>query len=170
MARPAQRILGLDPSLRGTGMAVIELSGERVTVIAWTTVRNPAPWPHSRCLRRLFETLGEQISAHRPNAAAVESPFFGRNARTAMALGEARGAILAACATRDLPVYEYAPRQVKLAVAGRGSATKEQVQHMMRVLTGFQEEASEDEIDAMAVALCHAHRARPAGRNEARPL
>ncbi len=170
MARPAQRVLGLDPSLRATGLAVIETSDARTRVVWRKTARCPATWPHSRCLRKLREAVVEAIDAAHPSAAALESLFFSRNVRTAISLGEARGVILAACAEREVPVFEYAPRDVKRAVTGHGGATKEQVRRMIRVLTDLSGETSEDESDALAVALCHAHRSRGLPRNIARPV
>lgn len=170
VARPAQRVLGLDPSLRATGLAVVETADGQAIVVARETARCPSAWPHSRCLRKLREIIEKVINESRPSAAAIESLFFSRNVRTAMALGEARGVILAACASRDVPVFEYAPREVKRAVTGHGGATKEQVRRMIRVLTGFAGEMSEDESDALAVALCHAHRFRGAHRDAARSV
>jgi len=160
MAREAQRVLGVDPSLRGTGLAVIEVVGDGLRVLALETVRNPTSWPHTRCLGRILEAIQRLIGAQGPSEAAIESPFVGRSYRTALVLGEARGVVLAACAVQALPVYEYAPREVKLALTGRGSATKEQVQRMLRAWIGAAPTMREDEADAIAVALCHAHRAR----------
>ncbi len=165
MPATPRRILGIDPSLRATGLAVIETTGARATVTRRATVRIPAAWPHSRALLRLRQAVEACLAEETPAAAAIESPFFSRNARTALALGEARGVIIAACAAAGVPVFEYAPRAVKRAVTGRGAAPKEQVQRMIRALTGYEGEATEDETDAIAAALCHAHRrAGDAGR------
>lgn len=166
MVRPApQRILGVDPSLRASGLAVIEVApGGVASVRRCQTVRNPPALSHAECLRRLWEALQALLDADVPSAAAIESLFFSRNVRTAIALGEVRGVILACCAAADVPVFEYAPRDVKRAVTGRGDASKEQVHRMVRALTGFDGFAGEDETDALAVALCHVQRAAgPAG-------
>ena len=165
MGMEPQRILGVDPSLRASGIAVIETAGGAASVRHWETVRNPPALRHSECLRRLHDAIAARLAADRPAAAAIESLFFSRNVRTAITLGEVRGVILACCAAAKVPVFEYAPRDVKRAVTGRGEASKEQVQRMVRALTGFRGQATEDETDAMAVALCHAQRRGPdAGR------
>lgn len=153
-----RRILGMDPSLRATGLAIVETAGGRATVVCRETVRIPASWTHSRALHRLRQAVEARLASEAPAAAAIESPFFSRNARTALALGEARGVLLAACAAAGVPVFEYAPRAVKRAVTGRGEAPKEQVQRMVRALTGFESDATEDETDAIAAAICHAYR------------
>lgn len=170
MTRTPRRILGLDPSLRGTGLAVVAASGGAFSAICSETVRNPAAWPHSRCLQRIREVAEACIDRERPDAAAIESPFLGRNARTTITLGEVRGVLLAVCAAREVPVYEYAPGAVKRAVTGRGEAPKEQVRRMIQALTGFRGEAGEDEYDAMAVAICHGHRSARGGLDPAPEL
>jgi len=165
-----QRILGVDPSLRASGVAVVETANGAMAVRHRETLRNPPALRHSECLRRLRDAIETRLAADRPQAAAIESLFFSRNVRTAIALGEVRGVILACCAAAGVPVFEYAPRDVKRAVTGRGEASKEQVERMVRALTGFRDAATEDETDAIAVALCHAQRHGRDGANVGREL
>ncbi len=155
MARPAIRILGVDTALRCTGLGVVESTGTGLAAVAFGTVRNPAAWPHSRCLRRLHDEVGEWVARYAPEAAALEGVFFCRNARSALALGEARGAVLTACARAGLPAYEYAPSAVKQAVSGWGRAGKAQVAKMVVALLGMKETPPEDAADALALAVCH---------------
>ncbi len=92
-----------------------------------------------------------------PDEVVVEGTFFSKNANTAMILGEARGVVIAECASRDIPVYEYSPRKVKLAVVGTGTASKQQVAHMIQRMMGLIEVPQNDAADALAIAMCHLH-------------
>ena len=99
----------------------------------------------------------EVIDRTRPEAAAIEGIFFCKNIKTVMMLGEARGVVIAACAVKGVPVYEYAPRRVKQAVVGFGGAEKGQVARMVMSLLALREEPQEDAADALALAICHLH-------------
>ena len=156
----AQRILGVDTSLRSTGVGIIDAAGSNHHAVAWSVVKNPASRPHTGCLAHLFNELQQLIQAHRPQAAAVEGVFFSKNVRTAVTLGQARGVVLAVCALEKVPVYEYAPRSVKQAVVGNGNAHKEQVIRMVQLLLGMAETPPEDAADALALAICHVHQSR----------
>lgn len=149
------RVLGIDTSLRSTGVGVVESLAGRMIAVEYGRVHNPDRIPLSECLRRLDGGIREIIARTRPEVAAIEDIFFAKNAHTAMVLGEARGVVIAACATSGLPVYEYAPRRVKQAIAGTGAADKSQVRKMAMVLLGLKEEPQEDAGDALAIALCH---------------
>lgn len=153
----AVRILGVDTSLRSSGVAVIEVEGRRMRALAYGRIQNRATLPHSGCLAAIFRELNGMIDEFSPDEAAIEGAFFAKNARTAMILGQARGVVLAACALRALPVFEYSPRSVKLAVTGVGSARKEQVAKMVARLLGLSSEIQEDAADALAIAICHAN-------------
>jgi crossover junction endodeoxyribonuclease RuvC len=157
MAAPAIRVLGIDTSLRSTGVGVVGLEGSRLRPLGYGVLSVPAARPHSECLRRIQEGLREWIAKWAPEGAAVEGGFFHRNAGTAMILGEARGAAIAACAAAGVPVYEYAPRRVKSAVVGFGGASKDQIRAMMKAVLGLAEEPPEDAADALALAVCHLH-------------
>jgi crossover junction endodeoxyribonuclease RuvC len=108
-------------------------------------------------LGRIFTGLSELVAAERPAEVAVEQVFMAKNAASALKLGHARGAAIAAVVTAELPVFEYTPRSVKHALVGTGGAEKEQVQHMVRLILGIQTPLALDASDALAVALCHAH-------------
>lgn len=149
------RVLGIDVSLRSTGLAVVESRGSALQALDQRTVRILAGRPRSACLRALSESLVEVINAFRPDAVAIEGAFYHKNVKTAAVLGEARGAAIAACACAGLPVYELAPRRVKQAVVGYGAADKGQVRQMVMKLLALNEEPQEDAGDALALAICH---------------
>jgi crossover junction endodeoxyribonuclease RuvC len=151
-------VLGLDPGSRRTGFAVIQSRGADLIVIAHGCLDVAAAAPAAR-LRLIFEGLAALIARHRPAEVAVERVFVCRNPDSALKLGQARGAAL--CAVPEgVPVFEYAPRAVKLAVVGSGAAEKAQVAHMIRALLGLAVRPGADAADALAVAVCHAHSRR----------
>jgi crossover junction endodeoxyribonuclease RuvC len=147
----------VDTALRSTGVGIVEARGHRLSAVAYGCVRNPAARPLSACLVELHRGVGEFLDSTAPEAVALEGAFFCKNARTAMVLGEARGVVIALCAGRGLPIYEYAPRKIKQAVAGYGAADKSQVRRMVMSLLGLREEPQEDAGDALAIAICHLH-------------
>jgi crossover junction endodeoxyribonuclease RuvC len=150
------RILGIDPGSRTTGFGVIDTDGRRSECVANGSIRvDSYPWPER--LRLIFDGVGSVVQEYRPHEMAVEQLIFARDATAALKLGQARGAALCAGLKGDLQVHEYSPKSVKLAVVGTGGAEKAQVQHMVRVLLSLAEEPAEDEADALALALCHAH-------------
>jgi crossover junction endodeoxyribonuclease RuvC len=151
------RILGVDTSLRSSGVAIVEASGQKLSTLAHGRIRNKPSVPHSACLAEIFQQIDSLIEEFQPDEVAIEGAFFAKNAKTAMILGQARGAVLAACAIKALPVYEYSPRSIKQAVVGVGSAQKEQVALMVMRLLGLKEQPQEDAADALAAAICHAH-------------
>ena len=155
--RKAVRVLGIDTSLRSTGVGVIESIGNTMKVMEYGTLSTAANKPLSECLKCLSIGVAGIIERSNPEAAAIEGVFYCKNVKTAMILGEARGAVIAACASRNLSVYEYAPRKVKQAVVGVGSAGKHQVRQMIMSLLNLAREPGEDESDALAVAICHLH-------------
>ena len=149
------RVLGIDVSLRSTGLAVVESRGTALRALDYRTIRIPAARPRSACLCALSAGLAEVIGTFQPNAVAIEGAFYHKNVKTAAVLGEARGAAIAACAGAGLPVYELAPRRVKQAVAGYGAAEKTQVRAMVMKLLALAEEPQEDAGDALALAVAH---------------
>ncbi len=156
MPTERHRILGIDPGSRLTGVGIIEIQGDRVTVVHHGVITAGSGEFTGR-LGSIFNGIRELIRQYRPDEAAVESVFVAHNAASAIKLGQARGAAVCAVISGDIPVAEYSPRSVKQAIVGRGAADKVQVQHMVRVLLGVQEDLSEDAADALAVALCHHH-------------
>jgi crossover junction endodeoxyribonuclease RuvC len=152
------RILGLDPGSRRTGFGVIECRGTELIAVAHGCLNVTAAAPTAR-LRLILEGLQELFSAHHPGEVAVERVFVSRNVDSALKLGQARGAALCAVPA-GTPVFEYAPRAIKLAVVGSGGAEKFQVAHMIRTLLRLTERPGADAADALAVAVCHAHARR----------
>src|SRR2546423_14726257 len=125
-----QVILGVDPSLRGTGYGVIRVAKPHPQTLAHGTIACPAGWQHSRCLVRIAEALRAVVKEHRPTACVVEGLFYAQNLQTALVIGEARGAALVAAAEAGLAIYEIAPRKVKQAIVGYGAAQKMAVAKM----------------------------------------
>jgi len=151
------RVLGLDPGLRATGWGVIEAGAGRLRHLACGVVASPPDPPLARRLDTLFEGLLAVIARYAPDQAAVEETVVNHNAASSLKLGQARGVVLLAAARAGLEVAEYASRTVKRAVTGTGSASKEQVAAMVRALLPGAVEAGADAMDALAVAICHAH-------------
>lgn len=149
-------ILGLDPSLRGTGYGVIRLACPRPLALAQGTVVCPAAWPRSRCLVKISQTLRDVVREHRPALCVVEGLFYAQNLQTALILGEARGAALAAVAEAGLEIVEIAPRKVKQAIVGYGAAQKQAVARMVQRMLALRELPAPDAADALALALAHA--------------
>ncbi len=151
----AVRILGIDPSLRSTGYAVIEKNGSEFRSVHYGTIENKPGVIPSRCLAAIHEMLDCVIRDHHPSQAALESIIFAQNMKTAITMGHARAAAVLACARHGLEIYEYSPKKVKLGVAGRGSGAKQQVSFMVRAILGLRENPPFDVTDALAVALTH---------------
>ena len=151
-----ESVLGVDAALRATGVGLIERAGPAWRAVHFAVIRNPPAYPHSRALAHLYAEMYALLKERAPGAVAIEGGFFCRNVRTAITLGQARGVVLAAASAAGIPVYEYAPRAVKQAVVGTGSARKEQVALMVRALMKLTVRPPEDAADALAIALCHA--------------
>jgi len=149
-------ILGLDPSLRSTGYGVIQLARPRPRVLVHGTISCPATWPRSRCLVKIGQTLRDVVRRHKPGACVVEGLFYAQNLQTALIMGEARGAALAAVAEAGVEVFELAPRKVKQAIVGYGAAQKEAVARMVQRLLALPGLPAPDAADALALALAHA--------------
>lgn len=158
-----RRVLGLDPGSLRTGYGIVDCDARGDVHVASGCVQVRGTSLALR-LHQIHSRLVELIEAYRPDEVAVERVFMHRNADSALKLGQARGAALTAAVVRGAAVFEYAPRAVKLAVVGHGGADKAQVAHMVCVLLSIGEPATADVSDALAIALCHAHARRTAGR------
>lgn len=153
--------LGIDPGTAIMGYGLVSGDGRALVAADYGVLTTAKGTPPEERLRQLHEGLGRLISAHQPAAMAVEELFFSTNARTAIAVGQARGVALLAAAQAGIRVFEYTPLQVKSAVTGYGKATKEQVQVMTTTLLGLSAvPRPDDAADALAVAICHVHSAR----------
>lgn len=153
------RILGLDPGSLRTGYALIECDGARIAYVVSGAIRTSDESLAGR-LQEIFAGVDRLTSEFRPDEVAIERVFMHRNADSALKLGQARGAALSGTFAARPRVFEYAPREVKLAVVGTGGAQKEQVQLMVKRLLNIAGPLAEDAADALAIALCHAHSRR----------
>lgn len=157
--RPASShriVLGLDPSLRGTGYGVIASGKPHAIALAHGTISCPKDWPHSRCLAHIAQTLRDVLRKFQPTICAVEGLFFAQNLKTAIVMGEARGAALATIGEAGVEIYEIAPRKVKQAIVGYGAAQKLAVAKMVQRMLQLDELPTADAADALALALAQA--------------
>ncbi len=167
MAEP-RTVIGIDPGTAITGYGVIreKVSGDLVWV-SHGVITTPSDWDEPRRLLHVYRELREIIEQTRPDCCAVEQLFFQKNVKTALKVGQGRGAVLIAAAETNLPVGEYTPLAIKQAVVGYGKADKNQVQQMVKLLLGLDEiPRPDDAADALAVAICHLHSTRSV-RNQA---
>jgi len=149
-------ILGVDPSLRGTGFGIIQLAKPFSETLAHGTISCPKNWERSRCLAKISQMLREEIKKHRPTICVIEGLFYAQNLQTALIMGEARGAAMAAIAENGIEIYEIAPRKVKQAIVGYGAAQKSAVAKMVQRLLNLDKLPQPDAADALALALTHA--------------
>ena len=152
-----RRILGIDPGSRLTGFGVLDFVGDQPSYVASGTIRSSDGSFPDR-LKRIFESVHDVVAQYQPDVVAIESVFMAKNASSALKLGHARSAALCATFAFDVEVFEYAPREIKQAIVGTGSASKEQVQHMVMSLLLLDGKPSTDAADALAAAICHGHR------------
>ncbi|MGH8029355.1 MAG: crossover junction endodeoxyribonuclease RuvC [Arenimonas sp.] len=152
------RILGIDPGSQRTGVGIIDCdaTGRARHVHHEALVLLDAE-DFPRRLKMLLDKLGALLDTYKPDEVAVEKVFMAKNPDSALKLGQARGAALCAAVMRDLPVHEYAAKEIKLAVVGTGGADKVQVQHMVGMMLGLHGKLQADAADALAVAITHAH-------------
>lgn len=150
------RILGIDPGSRSTGYGLIDTASRGPVLVDCGRIRTDSDnFPHR--LKQIYDGIYDIVCLHQPNELAIEQVFMHKNADSALKLGQARGAAICAVLVAGLPVYEYAARQVKQAIVGKGSADKIQVQHMVKILLGLSGQLQADASDALGVALCHLH-------------
>ncbi|MGH2692628.1 MAG: crossover junction endodeoxyribonuclease RuvC [Actinomycetota bacterium] len=155
-------VIGVDPGMASTGIAAVGANGRRTSVAGTSTIRTSAELPEAERVLALHTALGETLDEHRPEAVAVESLMWGKNAGSAMAVARATGVVLLAAAQRGIPVHEYAPLEVKMAVTGNGAAAKQDVRRALERLHGLENVPTQpDAADAVAVALCHLNQSRP---------
>ncbi|HSU54904.1 MAG TPA: crossover junction endodeoxyribonuclease RuvC [Candidatus Dormibacteraeota bacterium] len=149
-------ILGLDPSLRGTGYGIIRVTKPFSQTLTHGTISCPAGWERSRCLLKISQALREVLKQHHPEVCVVEGLFYAQNLQTALIMGEARGAALATVAEAGLQIYELATRKVKQAIVGYGAAQKSAVAKMVQRMLHLPEPPAPDAADALALALTYA--------------
>ena len=152
------RVLGVDPGYAILGWGVVEYSLSRHRLVACGAVETNNEISMPERLKMLYAGLCDVIAEYDPDVASVEELFFNSNAKTAIKVGEARGAAILACANTGLPVYEYTPLQIKQALTGYGRADKKQIQEMVKRILGLDEAPKPDDAaDAVATAICHAN-------------
>jgi len=152
------RILGIDPGSRKAGIGIIDVQGNRVRHVHHQVIHcGTGDFPVR--LGILFKTLSKIVTTYQPTVAAIEDVFVSKNVSSALKLGQARGALIAACCQAELEVHSYSPTAIKQATVGHGRAEKAQVQHMIKLLLKPPLPLAEDAADALAICLCHAHHA-----------
>lgn len=151
------RILGVDPGTGILGFGVIDVSGNRYSLVDAGVVKTPAHTPHAERLEDIFDSLTQIIKDTKPTALSIEKLFFTRNITTAMSVAEARGVALLVAKKAGLQTFEYTPQQIKQSLTGYGKADKKQVQEMVRMQLGLKEVPKPDDCaDALAAAITHA--------------
>ena len=165
MSKPFTRILGIDPGSVVTGFGIIESDGQRSVHLAHGNIKLVGE-DFTQRLGNVFARINAVIDEWQPEECAIENVFMNKNAMSALKLGQARGAAIAAVVARGVPVAEYSPRLIKQTVTGTGGADKGQVQHMIRILLNLREEVQADAADGLAIALCHAHSRTTANKRE----
>jgi crossover junction endodeoxyribonuclease RuvC len=152
------RILGLDPGTGRSGYGVIDAIDGRLTAVTYGVISTPADEETPHRLQTIYQKVSQLIADYRPDTAAVEEVFFGRNITTAITVGQARGVLLLALANAGIPIREYSPPKIKEAVTGYGKADKTQVQMMVRNLLELEETPQPDDAaDGLAIAITHYH-------------
>lgn len=156
------RILGIDPGYATVGFGVVDYQGMNFSTVEYGAILTEAHTDFSERLTQIYTDMVYLLEKHRPQFLSVEKLFFNTNKTTGIMVAEARGVILLACAQKQIPVFEYTPLQVKSAVVGYGKAEKRQVMDMTRRILHLSEiPKPDDAADALALAICHGHCARP---------
>jgi crossover junction endodeoxyribonuclease RuvC len=149
-------ILGLDPGTSVMGYGVIQITGNKMSMLQYGVIHLSKYANHEIKLRKIFDRVTSLIEDYAPDEVALEAPFYGKNIQSMLKLGRAQGVAMAAALRLDLPISEYAPKKVKQSVTGNGNASKEQVAEMLKTLLGIKEIPKLlDATDALGVAICH---------------
>ena len=159
MQQDCQRILGIDPGSRITGIAVIEINGNTETALHFSSIHGNSKLCEQR-LYEIFSGIDSVIEKYQPTSAAIETVFVHKNIAGALKLGQARGSALVACAKHNLNIHEYNPRQIKQAITGHGAAGKQQMQLLIRNHFNLTTTPPPDAADALAIALTHRYHAK----------
>jgi len=161
-------ILGIDPGTTVTGYGLVRVTGRTPSLITLGIIDLRKKEDHFRKIRHIFEETLKLIDQYHPDEFAIEAPFYGKNVQSMLKLGRAQGAAIAAALYRDLPVFEYAPRMIKMSITGRGQASKEQVSTMLSTILSFHSEKMVlDATDALGAAMCHFYQSsKPAAARE----
>jgi crossover junction endodeoxyribonuclease RuvC len=150
------RVLGIDPSVQSTGFGIIEFADNNYSILKYGAIKPPRRLPLLHKINMIRNGLEEIISQHEPEEVAIENPFYAQNVKTAITLGQVRGAVLVAVASQNRPLFEYSALEIKKAVTGYGRADKAQVKTMIKILLNMQDsDLGSDAADALAAAFCH---------------
>ena len=156
-------VMGIDPGVASTGFGVVRMAGGRMSVVDGGVIEVPPGEPTESRLLEIHRELVELMTWHEPAALALEDVYFGKNVRSAIGVGQARGVVMLTAAQRGVSCFDYTPQAVKMAVCGNGAANKAQVQRMVASLLHLPKPPEPDHAaDALAVAICHAAHTRPA--------
>jgi|TARA_B110000914_G_scaffold203428_1_gene197059 crossover junction endodeoxyribonuclease RuvC len=159
-------ILGIDPGTTIMGYGLIHIKGNKMELIQMGVLHLSKLGSHELKLKRIFERTLQLVDEYKPDEFAVEAPFFGKNVQSMLKLGRAQGVSMAAALYRDVPIFEYAPKKIKMAITGKGTASKEQVSAMLQSLLNIKEMPKHlDASDGLAAAVCHYFQRNPAGGN-----
>ncbi|TAH62994.1 MAG: crossover junction endodeoxyribonuclease RuvC [Gottschalkiaceae bacterium] len=151
-------IFGVDPGIAIVGYGVLEYKGNKFNVIDYGAIQTSNEYTFPERLKIVYDELTELLDKYKPDALAIEELFFNKNAKTAIIIGQARGAQILAAVNKGIEIYEYTPLQVKQGVVGYGRADKRQIQEMVKILLNLEKIPKPDDVaDALAVAICHAH-------------
>jgi len=155
------RVLGVDPGYHRTGVAVVDRLGNKLTLLESHLIETDRKSTFAARLSDVYDGVSSLISRYSPDAVAVEELFFAKNVKTAIGVAHARGVVLLAADQASIPVFEYKPSTIKLSVTSNGAATKVQVSFMVKRIVGVDLDGrTDDEVDAIAVAICHAFTAK----------
>jgi len=150
------KVLGIDPSVQSTGFGIIEYSQNNYSVLGYGDIKPPRNQDFHHKINEINKAIKDLILTYKPDEVAIESLFYGQNIKTAISLGQVRGAVLVAIASNNLPLFEYSPLEIKMAVTGYGRADKHQVKTMIKTLLDIHDEKlKNDASDALATAFCH---------------
>jgi crossover junction endodeoxyribonuclease RuvC len=157
-------ILGIDPGTSIMGYGIIQAEGNKASMVDMGLIKMQKITDSYLKLKEIFKRTTELIERYSPDELAIEAQFFGKNVQSMLKLGRAQGVAIAAALQKDIPIFEYAPRKIKMAITGQGGASKEQVAGMLKSILGFKEMPEDfDATDALAVALCHFYQKDIAG-------
>lgn len=151
------KILGIDPSLRATGYGLLKHDGNNFEVLEYGVIRPSTRLPFHQRIYTIKTRIEELIGKHQPDEIAIENPFYAKNIKTALVLGQVRGAVLVGIASQNKSLFEYSALEIKKAVTGYGQADKNQVKTMIRMLLNTTEDLPADASDALATAYCHSN-------------
>ena len=151
-------IIGIDPGTNVMGYGILGINGKKPQLVAMGVIKLSKFDDHYMRLRRIYERVSGLVKQYLPDEMAIEAPFFGKNVQSMLKLGRAQGVAMAAALTRDIPIVEYEPRKIKMAITGNGAASKEQGAEMLRRILSIDKDDMPDFLDAtdaLAAALCH---------------